>query len=151
VPELVRLLHLAAASPERQTVGRRWSIWRRRHQAIARHGHIARRARTHPPPVTPPAAIISLPGVPPLEAALTERLLAVLPPAAPRGRPRVDPRPVLGGILWMMRSGRAWREIPAAFGPWATVASRYRLWQQDGTWNRIAAVLAGVSDPEAAP
>jgi transposase len=85
--------------------------------------------------------VIPLPAVPPLTEELTDRLYAVLPPAAPRGRPRVDARRVLGGILWLMRSGRSWREIPPCFGPWATVASRYRLWQQDGTWTRITAVL----------
>jgi transposase len=76
-----------------------------------------------------------------------DRLLAVLPPAGPRGRPRVDPRRILGGIDWLMRRGHSWREIPPHFGPWATVASRYRLWRQDGTWTRIAAVLtAAVTD-----
>ena len=88
--------------------------------------------------------------MPPLDEGLLDRLVAVLPPAASRGRPRVEPWWVLGGIVWLMRRGRAWREIPARFGPWATIASRYRLWQQDGTWQRIAAVLtAGVT--EAAP
>ena len=89
----------------------------------------------------PPAVIISLSGVPPLDEALSDRLLPLLPPAAHQGRPRVDPQQILGGIVWLMRSGRAWREIPPAFGPWATVASRYRLWQHDGTWQRIAALL----------
>ena len=140
----MRLLRLVAAAPERQVAGRAWSRWRRRHQATARACHIARRARTHPPPATHPAVIIPLPGVPPLDAALTDRLLAVVPPAARHGRPRVNPRQILGGLVWLMRCGRSWREIPAAFGPWATIASRYRLWQRDGTWPRIAAVLTAV-------
>ena len=89
----------------------------------------------------PPAVMISRSGVPPLDEALIDRLLPLLPPATHRGRPRVDPPQILGGIVWLMRRGRAWREIPPAFGPWATVASRYRLWQQDGTWQRIAALL----------
>ena len=92
-----------------------------------------------------PATIIPLPGVPPLDEELLRRLCAVLPPAVPRGRPRVDPGPVLGGIIWLMRSGRTWRDIPPEFGPWATIASRHRLWQQDGTWSRIAAVLATIA------
>jgi transposase len=79
--------------------------------------------------------------VPPLDEGLLDRLVAVLPPATARGRPRMEPRQVLGGIVWLMRRGRAWREIPPRFGPWATLASRYRLWQQDGTWQRIAVLL----------
>jgi hypothetical protein len=148
VPEILRLIRLAEATPARRAAGLRWSRWRRRHQAIARDGHVARRARTHPPPATQSAAIIRLPGVPPLDAALTDRLCTVLPPAAPWGRPRVHPSQILGGIVWLMRSGRTWRDIPREFGPWATMASRYRLWQQDGTWPRLAAVLtAAVQDP----
>lgn len=88
-----------------------------------------------------PARIIRLPGVPPLDVGLTDRLSVVLPPAATRGRPRVHPSQILGGIVWVMRSGRSWREVPPAFAPWATVYSRYRLWQEDGTWERVASVL----------
>lgn len=88
--------------------------------------------------------------MPPLDEALLRRLHAVLPAAAPWGRPRVAPEQVLGGIIWLMRSGRTWREIPPEFGPWATIASRYRLWQQDGTWPHIAAVLTAAA-PDAAP
>ncbi len=141
VPELLRVLRLAAAPPDRQAVGLHWSRWRRHHQAIARACHTARRARAQPPPPTRAAAIIPLAGVPPLDEGRLARVLAVLPPAAARGRPPVDARRVLGGIIWLMRHGGAWREIPTHFGPWATIASRYRLWQQDGTWTRIAVIL----------
>lgn len=147
----MRLLCLVEAPAERQIAGLRWSRWRRRHQAIARACHIARRARAHPPPATRPAVIIRLPRVPLLDDALADRLLAVLRPAALHGRPRVTPRQMLGGIVWVMRSGRSWREIPSAFGPWATVYSRYRLWQQDGTWARVTRVLTSADTAAGAP
>ena len=138
------MLRLAHATPDHQAAGLRWSVWRRRQQATAHAAHRARRARAHPPPVTAGATIIGigLAGVPPPDDLLLDRLLAVLPPAGSRGRPRTDARRVLGGIVWLMRRGRSWREIPPGFGPWATLASRYRRWQQDGTWTRIAAILA---------
>ena len=140
------MLRLGAVSPERRAAGLHWSVWRRRHQASARDCHIARRTRSHPPPTAlPSAVIIPLPGVPPLTQALTGRLLALLPLTTRRGRPRVDPQQMLGGMVWVMRSGRSWRELPPRFGPWATVASRYRLWLKDGTWTRIAAVLTAVA------
>jgi transposase len=87
-----------------------------------------------------------LTGVPPLDEGRIERVLAVLPPPRPRGRRRVDARRVLGGLVWLMRRGGAWREIPADFGPWATIASRYRLWQQDETWTRVASTLTTEED-----
>jgi hypothetical protein len=114
------------------------------HQATARRCHSARRARAHPPPLPPPAVIIApVPGVPPLDEALAERLLAILPPAAARGRPAIRPRQILGGITWVMRTGASWREVPPDFGPWQTIYGRYRLWRHDGTWGRIAAILTG--------
>jgi transposase len=146
VPELLRLLRLHDAPPDRQAAGHRWSVWRRAHQATARRGHSARRAQLHPPPRRHPAPISRVPGVPSLDERLTARLLAILPPAALVGRPATDPSQILGGILWVMRTGAPWREVPLGFGPWRTVYGRYRLWQQTGTWNRIAAVLT-TTDP----
>jgi transposase len=36
------------------------------------------------------------------------------------------------GLLWVMRTGAPWREIPAAYGSWHTLYSRYRRWDEDG-------------------
>lgn len=138
---MLRLLRLVDAPADRRAAGLRWSAWRRAHQAVARRCHIARRARGQPPPPPRPAAIISLAGVPAPTEALIARLLAVLPRAAATGRPAIRPPQILGGIVWVMRTGAAWREVPAAFGPWQTVYGRYRLWQRDGTWDRLAAIL----------
>ena len=41
-------------------------------------------------------------------------------PNKPRGVPRVDDRRVLNGILWVLRSGAPWRDLPVSFGPYAT-------------------------------
>ena len=95
-----------------------------------------------------PAAIVSLVGVPAPTEALIARLLAVLPPAASTGRPATHPSQVLGGILWVMRTGAPWREVPPGFGPWRTVYGRYRLWRGDGTWDRIAAVLTATEEQQ---
>lgn len=53
------------------------------------------------------------------------------------GRPSHDRRLVLDGILWRYRTGAPWRDLPEVFGRWQTVYSRFRLWQQDGTWARM--------------
>jgi transposase len=87
-----------------------------------------------------------LPGVPALDELLTARLLAMLPPAAATGRPATSPTQVLGGIVWVMRTGASWREVPPSFGPWRTLYGRYRRWCQDGTWDRLAVVLTDTDD-----
>ena len=66
----------------------------------------------------------------------------LIPPAKPGGRPRsVDPREVLNGIRYLLRSGGAWRLLPHEFPPWPTVYAYFRRWDADGTWERMAGVL----------
>lgn len=66
------------------------------------------------------------------------RLKPLLPgPAANPGRPRSDDRLIIDGILWRYRTGMPWRALPDDFGAWSTVYTRFRQWQQDGTWQRI--------------
>ena len=39
-----------------------------------------------------------------------------------RGRPRLSDRLMLDGVLWVLCSGAAWRDMPERFGPWSTVS-----------------------------
>lgn len=73
-----------------------------------------------------------------------DRLAALLPPERPAtGRPNRDHRTVLNGILWHLRTGAPWRDLPEWYGPWQTAYSRFRRWQLAGVWARIlTAVLA---------
>ncbi|PXX51907.1 Transposase and inactivated derivatives, partial [Pseudomonas sp. LAMO17WK12:I10] len=48
------------------------------------------------------------------------------------GRPRNDDRLMLNGILWVLCSGAAWRDMPERFGPWSTVYQRFRDWRNRG-------------------
>lgn len=59
-----------------------------------------------------------------------------LPPAA-TGRPPRDRRQVLNGILWILRTGAPWRDLPDEFGPWATVWDLFDKWNADGTLDKI--------------
>jgi len=52
------------------------------------------------------------------------------------GRPRHDDRLMLNGILWVLCSGAAWRDMPERFGPWSTVYQRFREWRDDGAFNQ---------------
>jgi transposase len=56
-----------------------------------------------------------------------------------RGRRWRDHRQVLYGILWKLRTGAPWRDLPERYGPWKTAHERLRLWTADGTWDTILA------------
>jgi hypothetical protein len=67
-----------------------------------------------------------------------EQLAPLLPPQRPRtGRPAGDHRIVLSGILWVLRTGAPWRDLPEYFGSWSTAYSRFRRWTQAGVWQRV--------------
>lgn len=61
--------------------------------------------------------------------------------ALPRGRPRSDLRRVVNGMLWIVRTGAPWRDLPERFGSWKTVYSWFNRWRKDGTWDRILQTL----------
>ena len=65
-----------------------------------------------------------------------------------RGRPFRDHRQVLEGIVFRLRTGVPWRDLPADFGPWQTVWKRYARFASDGTWDKIFTRL--LSDADAA-
>ena len=76
-----------------------------------------------------------------------ERLRPLLPPQKPRtGQPVKGPRTVLEGILWVLRTGAPWRDLPERYGSWRTVFSRFRRWQQAGVWDRVLAELQRRAD-----
>jgi len=69
-------------------------------------------------------------------------LQPLLPPQKPdTGRPAVDHRTIIEAIVWKIQTGSSWREMPERFGPWSTVASRYRRWRKEGRWTHMLLVL----------
>ncbi len=70
------------------------------------------------------------------------RLEPLLPPQHPRiGRPAKNHRTVLNGILWILRTGAPWRDLPERYGSHNTVASRYRRWRIAGVWDEVLRTL----------
>jgi putative transposase len=66
------------------------------------------------------------------------RIAPLIPPAIPGGRRRtVNVRDVVNAILYFVRTGCQWRNIPHEFPPWGTVHYYYRRWRLDGTWQKI--------------
>ncbi|WP_380790904.1 IS5 family transposase [Streptomyces albidoflavus] len=60
-----------------------------------------------------------------------------LPPSGGRGGRWNDHRTVVNGILFRIRTGVPWRDLPERYGSWKTVYERHRRWSADGTWDRI--------------
>lgn len=63
------------------------------------------------------------------------------------GRPRVDDRRVLSGIVYAIRNGLMWRDAPPAHGPHETLYNRFVRWSRMGVLNRIFAGLAAEGGP----
>ncbi|MGZ5558022.1 MAG: transposase, partial [Methylobacter sp.] len=62
----------------------------------------------------------------------------LLPSALPKGRPRrVGLRELINAIVYIVRSGCAWRLLPHEFPAWQTVYGYYRCWTTNGMWQRI--------------
>lgn len=71
----------------------------------------------------------------------------LLPPQKPKsGRPAVDHRRVINGILWIIRTGAPWRDLPERYGPVGTVSSRFYRWRKEGIWDRIFAQVQQDAD-----
>jgi transposase len=67
-----------------------------------------------------------------------ELIADLFPPPATTGRPPTDRRLVVDGILWILRSGAPWRDLPEDdFCPWETVYGLFNAWNADGTWDEI--------------
>jgi transposase len=76
-----------------------------------------------------------------------EQLAPLLPAEKPRtGRPNRDHCMIVNGILWVLRTGAPWRDLPERYGKWQTVASRFYRWQKNGVWDRVFAQLQQMKD-----
>jgi putative transposase len=65
-----------------------------------------------------------------------------LPAPKANGRPRLHgPREILDAILYVLRSGCAWRLLPHDFPPWRTVYHYFRAWRLSGVWERLHSAL----------
>lgn len=83
-----------------------------------------------------------------LSDAQWERIRPVLPSIKHAGRPRADDRRTLEGILYVIRTGCRWQDIPQQYGNGVTCWRRLAQWEADGTWERIWSTLNATADPQ---
>ena len=65
------------------------------------------------------------------------KIAAIFPKRKKMGRPPVDNRKIVNGILGILKTGSPWRELKESYGPWQTVYDRFYKWSRAGLWNRI--------------
>jgi len=55
---------------------------------------------------------------------------------------------MVNAVLWILRTGAPWRDLPKRFGSWNSVYSRFRRWAQRGVWDSVLAELRKDADTE---
>lgn len=71
----------------------------------------------------------------------------LLPPEkGPTGRPSMSHRKFLNAMIWLVRTGAPWRDLPTEYGPWRTIATRFYRWNRDGTLLRMFQALQQQAD-----
>lgn len=93
------------------------------------------------------------PQAPPRRGEMDERqwtqIKPLLPPQKPDlGRPAKDHRLIINGILWILRTGAPWRDLPERYGAWSTVAGRFYYWRKIGVWQPVLMALQSKADAE---
>lgn len=66
----------------------------------------------------------------------------------PRGRPNADTRRIFNGVIWILRTGAPWRDLPEEFGPWQTVYKRFNLWSKTQVLANVLKELSSDADFE---
>ena len=74
--------------------------------------------------------------------AVVEALLPKVPRREDgKGRPRVDDRAILNGILWILRTGAPWHDMPNRYPPYQPCHRRFQEWVEKGVFEEVLRVL----------
>ena len=66
------------------------------------------------------------------------RIRPLLPPERGRkARPARSNRTMVNAMLWILRSGAPWRDLPACYPPWQSVYTRFSRWTKQGLWEQV--------------
>lgn len=77
-----------------------------------------------------------------LSQAQWDRIADLLPgKTSDPGRTAADNRLFVNGVLWVLRSGAHWCDLPERYGRWKTLHKRFSRWSKAGVWDRVFADL----------
>ena len=81
---------------------------------------------------------------------LTDHQWEHIAPLVPRHgrRSQRSDRDFINSVLWILKTGSPWRDLPERYGNWKTVFNRFSNWARSGHWERIFAALRLEKDEE---
>lgn len=84
---------------------------------------------------------------------ISDRVWCILQPLLPGrkgawGGVAQDNRRFLNAVLWILRTGAPWRDLPADYGDWSNTHRRFCRWRDKGRWERLLSELIGEPDFE---
>ncbi len=71
----------------------------------------------------------------------------LLPDRGERGPAIADKRRTMNGILWVLRTGAPWRDLPERYGNWNSAFVRFSRWSKLGVWDAVFETLASLGPP----
>ena len=71
----------------------------------------------------------------------------LVPDRGERGPPVRDKRRTVNGILWVLRTGAPWRDMPKRYGNWNSVFVRFGRWSKLGVWDAVLETLTSLGPP----
>ena len=74
------------------------------------------------------------------------RIKVVFEPPKRIGRPPLKPRTVLNAIIWLLKSGARWRDLPVCYGNWNSIYHKFRQWCSQGLFERLLKIINSDAD-----
>jgi len=62
------------------------------------------------------------------------------------GRPAVNNRRFINGVMWILRTGAPWRDLPGSYGDWKNTHRRFSRWRDRGIWEKLLELV--MDDPD---
>ena len=78
-----------------------------------------------------------------LTKAQWKRIKFVFGKRAKVGSPSLNPRTVFNAIMWILKSGAQWRDLPAYYGNWNSIYHKFRQWYSLGLFERLLQLING--------